>query len=141
IEALDAVGAELDVGGAVRAVGTAARSADAIADEALTALAASVARRVGLRDPAAVLHALEAETSVAPPRKDDDEAAYWTRVLELMAVAIAVIRAGQPGVWAQTPRTQVPFGFVFGRGRTMLPSNRAQRFIERGAEESMFLLV
>ncbi len=82
-----------------------------------------------------------------PPRQDDDEAGYWTRVLELAAVTCEVVRARSGGQWEVAHHADLPFGFLTnlgGSGKTMpagapgpggviLATNRAHRFI---ADES-----
>lgn len=113
----------------------------ALADRAFAALAARVQRRVGLTDPAVALKALEAETLADPPDADEDESSYWTRVLELAAVVAEIIRAQRGGQWIESEGADVPFGFECPNAGTMLPTNRAQRFIEDGEEESMFYLL
>ncbi len=115
---------------------------EAVADRAFAALAGRVCRRVGLTDPAAALRALEAEVCAAPPDREEDEIGYWSRVLELAAVAVTIIRAQHPGQWTRVEQGEVPFGFALeGDGGVVLPTNRAQRLIEDGEGESMFLLV
>ncbi|MGN6110735.1 MAG: hypothetical protein ACTHU0_36870 [Kofleriaceae bacterium] len=113
-----------------------------LADQAFRALAQRVSRRCGLTDFAAVLRAVEAETLADPPVLEEDEPAYWTRVLELAAVVCEVVRARHGGRWQEHDRAVVPFGFSIGDGnQVVLPTNRAQRFISDGEPESMFLLL
>ncbi len=123
-----------------------------LADRAFRGLASRVARRVGLTDQATVLRALEAETLAEPPRQADDEAGYWTRVLELAAVTCEVMRARSGGQWEVQHHADLPFGFVTGPGAApglpagrgggvVLATNRAHRFIADGKDESMFLLL
>jgi hypothetical protein len=116
--------------------------AEEIADRAFAALAARVGRRVGLSDPAAALRALEAELCASPPDREEDETGYWRGVLELAALAVTVIRNQHPGRWTRVDQGEVPFGFALdGDSGVVLPANRAQRLIEDGEGESMFLLV
>jgi hypothetical protein len=112
-----------------------------LADRAFASLAARVQRRVGLTDPAAALKALEAETVADPPHVEDDEISYWTRVLELAAVVAEIIRARRGGRWIESQGADLPFGFECPNAGVILPTNRAQRLIEDGEEESMFLLL
>jgi hypothetical protein len=112
-----------------------------LADRAFAALAARVQRRVGLTDPAAALKALEAETLADPPDVEEDEITYWTRVLELAAVVAEIIRARRGGRWIESEAADIPFGFECPDAGIMLATNRAQRFIEDGEQESMFYLV
>jgi hypothetical protein len=126
---------------------------DELADDAFRGLAARVSRRVGLTDMATVLRALEAETVADPPRQADDEAGYWTRVLELAAVTCEIVRARSGGRWEIHHHADVPFGFATsptgaaspagapGAGGIILATNRAHRFIADGKDESMFLLL
>lgn len=142
-------------GGTPRVYPAPETTASELADRAFRALAARVSRRVGLTDMATVLRALEAETLADPPRQDDDEAGYWTRVLELAAVTCEVVRARSGGQWEVAHHADLPFGFLTnlgGSGKTMpagapgpggviLATNRAHRFIADGKDESMFLLL
>jgi hypothetical protein len=113
----------------------------AIVERAFDALADRVARRTGLTDPAAVLRVLEAETTSTPIRREGDEGAYWTRILELMAVTGRVMRAARDVAWVVSTQTTVPFGLEIAEANVALPYNRALRFIESGESESMFLLI
>jgi hypothetical protein len=114
----------------------------ALADRSFAALARRVAARMGTRDLAIALRMLEDQTFADPPDRDD-EAAYWSRVLELAALAGELLRAKYPGRWVPTDRALVPFGFqlVAGDSTVVFPTNRAQRVIEDGREESLFKLL
>ena len=121
-------------------------AASALADRMFAALARRAAIRVGSRDLAMALRMLEDQTFAAPPSRIDDEAAYWQRVLELAALTGEVLRAKHPdiGRWVQTDRAIVPFGFQISSGEgaaVMFPTNRAQRVVEDGGDESMLLLI
>lgn len=153
-DALAATSASHQVGGlgVPRTYPETDETASELADRAFRGLAARVARRVGLTDQATVLRALEAETLADPPRQADDEAGYWTRVLELAAVTCEVMRARSGGAWEVQHHADLPFGFVTapgaapglpaGRaGGVVLATNRAHRFIADGKDESMFLLL
>lgn len=142
-DALASVGAVLEVipDKQRRRLPPAEETTEQIADRAFAGLARRVCRRVGITDPAAALRVLEGESLADPVERDDDEIAYWTRVLELTAMVVAVIRARHPGQWVITDKADVPFGFSLGDGQLVLPGNRAQRFLEDGENESMFLLV
>jgi hypothetical protein len=115
-----------------------------LADRCFGALARRAAARVGSRDLAIALRMLEDQTFAAPPDRDD-EPRYWTRVLELAALAGELLRAKYPGHWVLTDRAMVPFGFQLatdsGGSAVMLPTNRAQRVIEDGPDESLFKLL
>ena len=150
-EALTATGAILehvDGVGADRVEELGAPSASAaseLADRSFAALARRAAAHVGVRDLAIALRMLEDATFAAPPARDD-EPAYWTRVLELAALTGELLRARHPDVgrWVQTDRSLVPFGFQVstGSGATiMFPTNRAQRAVEDGRDESLFKLL
>lgn len=120
-------------------------TAGVIADRAFAALARRAAARVGVRDLAIALRMLEDQTFAAPPERED-EPAYWRRVLELAALTGELLRAKHPdaGRWVQTDRALVPFGFQVagGDGATvMFPTNRAQRAVEDGRDESLFKLL
>ncbi|MDQ3370365.1 MAG: hypothetical protein M3680_33515, partial [Myxococcota bacterium] len=97
---------------------------------------------VGSRDPAMALRMLEDQTIAAPPARDD-EPAYWQRVLELAALAGELLRARYPHAtgWMPSDRAVVPFGFQIDGSTIMFPTNRAQRVIEDGADESLFKLL
>ncbi len=140
VDALGSVGARVEYspGRRAGALPSKVEPPDVVVERAFAGLAMRVARRTGLTDPAAVLHALEAETLASPPTRKDDEVGYWTRVVELMAVVIAVVRTQRAGTWVIADKSEVPFGFLIAPSATMLPCNRALRFIEDGADESMF---
>jgi len=122
-------------GGSAHAVGM-------LADRTFAELARSAAAKVGVRDLAMALRMLEDQTYAAPPVRDDDELAYWTRVLELSALAGELLRAKYDGRWIQSDRSLVPFGFQLTATETlMFPTNRAQRVVEDGRAESLFLLL
>ena len=139
-EALGAVGALLEVNGARQAVAS-DRTAGEIADDCFATLAQRASRAVGSRDLAIALRMLEDQTFANPPAKTD-EPRYWRRVLELAALAGELLRAKYPGQWVQTDRALVPFGFQLASGSAvMFPTNRAQRVIEDGRDESLFKLM
>ena len=163
-DVLAATGATHQVGGSgtPRTYPADDTTASELADQAFRGLAARVKRRVGLTDMATVLRALEAETLADPPRQADDEAGYWTRVLELAAVTCEVVRARSGGRWEIQHHADLPFGFATvpvaapptmgaatpqvpagapGPGGIILATNRAHRFIADGKDESMFLLL
>ena len=143
IEVLASAGARLTVGDSTehRELAAVDIAPATLADRAFAGLAARVQRRVGLTDPAAALKALETETLAEPPDAEDDEITYWTRVLELAAVVAEVIRARRGGHWIESESAEIPFGFDCPNAGTLLPTNRAQRFIEDGEQESMFHLL
>jgi hypothetical protein len=123
---------------------SAARAGE-LADRSFVALARRVAARVGSRDLAIALRMLEDQTVTAPPERDD-ELGYWSRVLELAALAGELLRAKHPGRWVQTDRALVPFGFQLDAGEprgslVLFPTNRAQRVIEDGRGETLFKLL
>ena len=119
-------------------------AAGELADRQFRELALRAAARVGSRDLAIALRMLEDQTFADPPQHDDDEPAYWQRVLELAALTGELLRAKYPaGRWVQTDRALVPFGFQLSAGGStlMFPTNRAQRVIEDGPDESLFKLL
>ncbi|MEJ7602506.1 MAG: hypothetical protein WKG01_31730 [Kofleriaceae bacterium] len=143
IEALRAVGATLEHGPQRGRLGELSQVAiGELADRSFRALAKRAARRVGTRDLAIALRMLEDQTLAEPPLRTDEEV-YWQRVLELSALLGELLRAKYPGGrWAYTDRSLVPFGFQLAGGSTvMFPTNRAQRVIEDGADESLFKLL
>jgi len=119
------------------------REVGLIADRCMVALAKRAAARVGSRDLAMALRMLEDQTLANPPEREDDEEAYWVRVLELAALTGELLRAKYQGHWIQTDRAMVPFAFQITAGDSalMFPTNRAQRVIEDGADESLFKLL
>ena len=119
-----------------------APTAGALADDAFAALARRAAQRAGTRDLAMALRMVEDQTWAAPPTRDD-EPAYWSRVLELAALAGELLRAKYPtgGRWVQCDRALVPFGFQLTAGTLVFPTNRAQRLVEDGRDESLFKLL
>ena len=121
-------------GGSAHAVGV-------LADRTFKDLAKRAAARVGVRDLAMALRMLEDQTYANPPDRDD-EILYWTRVLELSALAGELLRTKYAGRWVQSDRALVPFGFQLTAADTvMFPTNRAQRVVEDGRAESMFQLL
>jgi hypothetical protein len=141
-EALGAVGGAIERGKRVEPLGAADELlAGELADRCFQQLARRVKSRVGSRDVAIALRMLEDQTFADPPSRDD-EPAYWQRVLELAALAGELLRAKYPGRWVQTDRALVPFGFQVQNGAAvMFPTNRAQRVIEDGPDESLFKLL
>ena len=111
-----------------------------LADRAFRDLAKRAAAKVGVRDVAMALRMLEDQTHANPPDRTD-EVAYWTRVLELAALAGEVLRAKYAGRWMQSDRAIVPFGFQMAETGMMFPTNRAQRVVEDGRGESLFKLL
>jgi hypothetical protein len=143
VEVLASAGARLTVGDTKehRELAAVDIAPATLADRAFAALAARVQRRVGLGDPAVALKALEAETLADPPDAEEDEISYWTRVLELAAVVAEIIRARRGGHWIESEAADIPFGFECPNAGIILPTNRAQRLIEDGEQESMFYLL
>lgn len=145
VEALGAVGALLErpPSGARTRPASGTATVESVLERGFTDLAVRVQRRVQLSDPAMVLRALEAETLADPPNPEDDEAAYWTRVLELMACVVAVMRIRHAGSWqvSTSGLSDVPFQFTLAGQQALLPGNRAARLIADGESESMFLLL
>ena len=141
-EALGAVGGTLEWGSRIEPLGAGSPdAASELADRSFAALAQRVKLRVGSRDIAIALRMLEDQTFADPPPRED-EPRYWQRVLELAALAGELLRAKYPGHWVQTDRALVPFGFQVQSGAAvMFPTNRAQRVIEDGPDESLFKLL
>jgi hypothetical protein len=141
-EAVRVTGGKLELRKRVQSLGSGdEHAASELADRSFAALAGRVKARVGSRDVAIALRMLEDQTFADPPRRDD-EPAYWQRVLELAALAGELLRAKYPGRWVQTDRSLVPFGFQVQSGAAvMFPTNRAQRVIEDGPDESLFKLL
>ena len=145
VEALRAVGATLERSPnheLVRLGEVSKTAVGDLADRSFAALARRAATRVGTRDLAIALRMLEDQTLADPPARDD-EPLYWQRVLELAALLGELLRAKYPGGrWAYTERSLIPFGFQIDGGSTvMFPTNRAQRVIEDGPDESLFKLL
>ncbi|MBX3155993.1 MAG: hypothetical protein KF773_08335 [Deltaproteobacteria bacterium] len=144
-EALRAAGGTLERVGAaspvIRAEPVALDEVAALADRWFAALARRTAGRVGTRDLGMALRMLEDQTLADPPARED-EPRYWARVLELAALTGELLRAKHPsGRWETTRRATVPFGFQLGDRSVVFPTNRAQRVIEDGADESLFKLL
>jgi len=142
VDALTAVGATLERTH-TQPLGPPSREAIAgIADRAFGDLARRAARRIGTRDLAMALRMLEGQTFADPPERSD-EPLYWQRVLELAALAGELLRAKYPHAlgWVQSDRSIMPFGFGIDASTIMFPTNRAQRVIEDGADESLFKLL
>ena len=150
-QALGAVGATLermgdDKGRGIEQLGDASEeAAGELADACFRALAQRAGQRVGTCDLGMALRMLEDQTFADPPERDD-EPAYWRRVLELAALTGEILRAKYAGRWVQTDRALVPFGFQLttsttGGSTVLFPTNRAQRVIDDGADESLFKLL
>src|SRR5687767_11802772 len=149
-EALCAVGATLermaDEGRGIETLGEPSEeAASELADRCFRELAQRAAARVGTRDLGMALRMLEDQTFADPPQRDD-EPAYWRRVLELAALTGELLRTKYAGRWVQTDRALVPFGFQLttlatGGSTVLFPTNRAQRVIDDGADESLFKLL
>ncbi|MFT3696088.1 MAG: hypothetical protein QM831_23320 [Kofleriaceae bacterium] len=116
------------------------REMGVLADRAFAALAKRATTRIGVRDTAIALRMLEDETHAVGVERDD-ELLYWTRVLELAALAGELLRAKYPGAWVLNERALVPFGFQLRSDAVMFPTNRAQRVVEDGKLESLFKLL
>lgn len=143
VEVLAAAGAMLETHGGQnrRTLDPVAASPSELADAAFRGLAKRVQARVGLTDLAAALRALEAETAADVLDVEEDEISYWTRVLELAAVVVEILRARRGGKWVECDAADVPFGFENDIGQIVLATNRASRFIADGEDESMFRLI
>lgn len=119
-----------------------------LADACFRELALRTAAIVGTRDLAMALRMLEDQTLADPPTLDDP-ARYWRRVLELAALTGELLRSRFAGArWVLTDRALVPFGFSLPmvanattHTTTLFPTNRAQRVIEDGRDESLFKLL
>jgi hypothetical protein len=146
IEALGAVGCTLELRDRSKTE-LGPPSADLVsqlADHSFSALARRAAARVGTTDLAIALRMLEDQTLADPPSRDD-EPAYWTRVLDLAALAGELLRAKYQGQWTVSEHALVPFGFQLssttGDSTVLFPTNRAQRVVEDGPGESLFKLL
>jgi hypothetical protein len=121
-------------------------------DVAFRGLAKRAQTATGSRDPAMALRMLEDQTLASPPVRDDDEPAYWTRILELAALAGELLRSKFGGRWVQSASAALPYSFQLERraGRSegiaeVYPTNRAQKIVDEAATghgaESLFKLV
>lgn len=122
-------------------------TAGTLADAAFASVARAAAVRMGTRDLAVALRMLEDQTLASPPTRDD-EATYWSRILELAALAGEVLRAKHPvvGRWVHSDRALIPFGFQLERPEShnatlVFPTNRAQRLVDEGGADSLFTLL
>jgi len=115
-----------------------------LADHCFRAIALRTAAQVGTRDLAMALRMLEDQTLAAPPSRDEPEA-YWTRVIELAALTGELLRVKFTGAhWVHSNRALVPFGVSLPAGADstiVFPTNRAQRVIDDGRDESLFQLL
>jgi hypothetical protein len=135
-EAVAAAGGSLSVEGARQAPPTAPRSVADLADEALRGLAERVARREQTTLDAELLNRLEDETLEARPKQEDDELAFWSRMLELAAVCGELLRSKTGGRWGEPhDRNGIfPFAFVVGQA-TFNVADKARRFLEQGESQ------
>lgn len=142
-EALAAAGAWLaEGGGEPEELGAASpERAAALADRAFGALAARVLARLSTADPTEALKRLEGETQLSPPDREEDEIGFYRRVLELAALGGELIRIRAGGSWVQHDQALVPFAFRIEQGAVVFPTNRAERFVAGGGEESVLQLL
>ena len=109
------------------------RDVGAMADAAFSGLAERVRRRDGGALDEALLGRLEEGTLASPPKQEEDEGAYWTRLHELAAVCGELLRARTGGRWAEAAdrNSLLPFAFVAGQA-TINVADKAQRFLDEG---------
>ncbi|WNG14956.1 hypothetical protein [Cystobacter fuscus] len=92
-----------------------------------------------------LLSALQEEYA-QQPGVEQDEPGYWTRVVELAAVAGELLRARHGGRWAEAQDlATMPFAFrLGGEGGTPATVNvvgKAERFLTNGERDSLVLLL
>jgi hypothetical protein len=114
-----------------------------LADQAFAGLARRVCGRMRVSDPALALHALEAEKAQRGPYRKQEEELYWTRLLELSALAGEILRRKHGASWIIDEHGALPFGLQIDRETqtVVLLTNRARRFLAEGADQSLFPLV
>lgn len=120
-----------------------------LADAAFRALAERVQRTRSVNGDSgavdeALLAALEAELDdQGAPDREEDEIAYWTRVVELAAVGGELLRARTGGRWIVDPENyaDVPFVFTYGEGGLVNVANKAKKRIDLGPSESVAQLL
>ncbi len=118
-----------------------------IADDCFREVAQRAAATTGTRDFALALRMLEDQTH-ASPLQQDDPARFWRRVIELAALSGELLRARFPSAhWVVSERALVPFGVSLPldpleyRSTVVFPTNRAQRLIEDGRDQTLFELL
>jgi hypothetical protein len=115
---------------------------DDLADAAFRELAERVRARVGGSLDAELLQRLEAEVLAAGTTREEDEIGWWTRVIELAAVAGELLRAQTQGRWglSRKPLAVVPFSFICG-STEINPCGKAEKLLEHGPSESLSSLL
>ncbi|EPX64601.1 hypothetical protein D187_000023 [Cystobacter fuscus DSM 2262] len=117
-----------------------------LAEDAFRKLAYRVAhgREASLDE--GVLSALQEEYA-QQPGVEEDEPGYWTRVVELAAVAGELLRARHGGRWAEAQElATMPFAFRLGGAEGASPAivnvvGKAERFLTNGERDSLVLLL
>jgi len=120
-----------------------------LADAAFRALAERVQRTRSVNASTApideaLLAAIEAELDdEGAPDREEDEIAYWTRVVELAAVGGELLRARTGGRWIVDPENyaDVPFVFTYGAGGIVNVANKAKKRVDLGPSESVAQLL
>ncbi|WNG24453.1 hypothetical protein F0U62_10825 [Cystobacter fuscus] len=116
-----------------------------LADVAFRGLAFRVAHEREASLDERLLSALEEEYA-QQPGVEQDEPGYWTRVVELAAVAGELLRARHGGRWAEAQDlATMPFAFrLGGEGASPVTVNvvgKAERFLSNGDRDSLVLLL
>jgi hypothetical protein len=144
-QAVAAAGGEVVLLDAVVPFAGERRDAGELADQAFRALAERVQRTRGAAAvDEALLRAIERDLDdEGVPDREEDEIAYWTRVVELAAVGGELLRARTGGRWVvdQGNYADVPFVFVDRAGAILNVANKAKKRLDLGPSESVAQLL
>jgi hypothetical protein len=108
-------------------------------DAAFCDLASVVRRRLDARSFGDALDALERDLRRRLPERTDLEA-WWTAILELVAVTGELVREKRAGRWVEAPTQRLPLALDLGKGELMFPGKLAQALVEGGAGSMRSLL-
>jgi hypothetical protein len=108
-------------------------------DAAFFDLASVVRRRLDARSFSAALEVLEFTIRRAPPARTNVEA-WWTAILELVALTGEVVREKRAAKWIEVPSQRLPFGLDLGKGEVIHPGKLAHTILEGGAGSMSMLL-
>jgi hypothetical protein len=108
-------------------------------DAAFCDLASAVRRRVGARTFTDAIDLCERELHRALPDRADP-AAWWTAILELVALVGEAVRERQAARWITVPAQRLPFALDLGADEQLLPGALAQTIVEGGAGSMRALL-
>lgn len=111
-------------------------SVAATVDQAFAGFAYHLRSSVGAADLPGALKTLETRRLKASLDREANPAAYWSAVLELVALAGEISRP-RGGRWIDTKDMPVPYAIKFPEGQLAMPAKLAMQIVEGTAEESL----